>query len=312
MRSQWRHANAENEQVAAVVGDAGSRGDALLLSDRYEGKNKYKDDAFARYLSAFSYEAENNLNDAYIDYKKSYKAYLDYGGLYGTQVPNELKRDLLRVSEALNFTDDYANYKNTFPNISYIKQSELNTAVEVLIIIYDGMAPYKINNFVNTSVYNEKTKKNTIIKVAFPIFVTRNYAVNTVTADINGRQFRSFIAEDINTMAIKNLEEKNALISLKAIARATAKYLAKESISTNVKNSWLDLAMDVYNLASEQADTRSWRTLPARFHIIKMQLVPGRYEVKLKLNMANGTVREQSIQLQLKEKQKKAVPIFAF
>src|SRR6185503_7847510 len=35
-----------------------------------EGQRKYKQNAFARYLSAVLYEAEGEWNDAYIDYKK--------------------------------------------------------------------------------------------------------------------------------------------------------------------------------------------------------------------------------------------------
>jgi uncharacterized protein len=127
-----------------------------LLSDRYEGKNKYKDDAFARYISAYSYEAEGNLNDAYIDYKKSYNAYQDYNSLYSTGVPEELKKDLLRVSLALNFKEDFSGYKNDFPEVKFLKQNELKTRGEALIVIYDGMTAYKTNYFTNTPVYNDK------------------------------------------------------------------------------------------------------------------------------------------------------------
>ena len=283
-----------------------------LLSDRYEGKNKYKDDAFARYLSAFSYEAEGNLNDAYIDYKKSYKAYLDYSGLYSTQVPDELKRDLLRVSQALNFTENFAAYKASFPGITYLKQNDLKSRGDVLIVIYDGMAPYKINNFVTTPVYNDKTGQTNMIRVAFPKFTTRDYKVETAAAYLPGRQFNSFISEDISSMAVKNLEEKNLLISVKAIARAAAKYWAGQAISNNGENEWLNLAVNIYNLASEQADTRSWRTLPARFHMIRMHLPPGKYNINLKLKTLDGTIREETIPVKVKEKQKKVIPVYAF
>ncbi len=45
-----------------------------------EGQRKYKQNAFARYLSAILYEAEHNFNDAYVDYKNTWKLVPDYPG----------------------------------------------------------------------------------------------------------------------------------------------------------------------------------------------------------------------------------------
>jgi len=151
-----------------------------------------------------------------------------------------------------------------------------------------------------------------MIRVAFPKFTTRDYKVETAAAYLPGRQFNSFISEDISSMAVKNLEEKNLLISVKAIARAAAKYWAGQAISNNGENEWLNLAVNIYNLASEQADTRSWRTLPARFHMIRMHLPPGKYNINLKLKTPDGTVREETIPVKVKEKQKKVIPVYAF
>jgi hypothetical protein len=41
-----------------------------VFADEYGDKAIYTDDAFARYIAAFAYEAQGELNDAYIDYKK--------------------------------------------------------------------------------------------------------------------------------------------------------------------------------------------------------------------------------------------------
>jgi hypothetical protein len=281
-----------------------------LLSDRYEGKSKYKDDAFARYLSAYSFEAGGNLNDAYIDYKKSYKAYQDYGGLFGTAVPEELKSDLLRVSYALHFKDDYKTYVADFPGAQFIIQDKFKTKADVLIVIYDGMAPYKISTFITTPVYNKQTGKTNVIRVAFPKFLSRGYNIESASLNVSGHDYNSFISEDINTMAIKSLEDRNALISVKAIARATAKYLAGQAISQGGKNAWLDLAANIYNVASEQADTRSWRTLPSRFHLIRIQVPPGKYNLKLTLHLTGGATREENIDIVARNK--KVVPVYCF
>ena len=43
------------------------------INDKYEQKNVYKEDAFARYLSGIMYEADNNPDDAYIDYYRAWQ-----------------------------------------------------------------------------------------------------------------------------------------------------------------------------------------------------------------------------------------------
>ena len=55
------------------------------------------DDAFARYLAGFAYEADGNYNDAYIDYQAAYAAYLEYEKRFGLPVPDQVKADLLFI-----------------------------------------------------------------------------------------------------------------------------------------------------------------------------------------------------------------------
>jgi len=38
---------------------------------KYEGKNKYREDAFIRYVTGVLYESRGGINDAFIAYRKS-------------------------------------------------------------------------------------------------------------------------------------------------------------------------------------------------------------------------------------------------
>jgi hypothetical protein len=281
-----------------------------LLIDKYEGKSTYKDDAFARYLSALSFEATGALNDAYIDYKASYKAYKEYAGLYGTEIPVEVKKDILRLSEALHFTDDHNGYLKEFGDLPYIKQADLKRSGEFVIIVYDGMAPFKESRYLNYDWYDEKAKQFHSIPIAFPHFKSRGYTVSAAEADYKTLSIKSFPAEDINAIALKSLEERNGLIMAKSVARAVAKYIAKQVASNGGKNQMMDLIGTVYQYASEQADTRSWRTLPARFHIIRGQLAPGKYDLQVKVTMADNSVKEESVKVKIKDGAKTVVPLF--
>jgi hypothetical protein len=300
---------ADNFQDAAVEARKVNNRMNLLI-DKYQGKTTYKEDAFARYLSALAFEASGNINDAYIDYKNSYRAYKDYSGLYGTEVPQELKKDLLRLSEAMGFTEDYNGYKNEFGNISYVKQSDLRRGGEFVIVVYDGLAPYKESRFFMYDYYDEKTGNNNVIPIAFPHFKSRGSAIYGAEAVYGSLDYKSFVAEDVNSIALKCLEERNGLIMAKSIARAVAKFIAKQAASNNGKNELVNIVGTVYQFASEQADTRSWRTLPGRFHIIRGLLAPGKYDMAVRVTLSNGSVREQTVNLNIKQGKKEVVPLY--
>lgn len=296
-----------------------------VLGDRSEGKNIYKEDAFARYLSAIAYEAKGDMNDAYIDYKKAYKAFRAYQSLFGTPVPLCVKKDILRAADAMNFRDEIEEFQQEFGGIEYERYKETLGKGEAIFVIYCGMAPYKVSKFMN---HREKLKDGNmsdVIKVAFPHFTPRGYAVIGASASSKGVSAKGFLAEDVSTIAVKTLENKNGLIQLKAIARAVAKYLMTKSLSDvgskkdkdgkkkkSDLGNLLGVVAGVYSVASEQADTRSWRTLPASFMIVRLPLEPGKHTVNLSLTLEAGGVREQEIPVTVKKGKKTVLPVFAY
>ncbi len=282
-----------------------------LLVDRYEGKPIYQEDAMARYLGGLAYEAAGELDHARIDYKKSYRAYAKYRKMYGTSVPKRVKKDLLRILEALGYREDLAEYRKKWGNISFTNYRKLRRQSELIVVVYDGLAPYKVSKYIKSPVKDKKGNVH-MIRVAFPYFKKRGYVVSGAVLESGGASVRSFIAEDITKIAVKNLEHKNALIKAKAVARAAAKYFAGRAVSNDGKNKLLGMLADIYSWASEKADTRSWRTLPARFHIIRAKLKPGTHRVKVNLSLIGGGSRQEVIEVKLKRGQKKVVPVYAF
>jgi len=283
-----------------------------LLSDRYEGKNIYKEDAFARYLSAIAYEAKGEMNDAFIDYKKSLNAYKDYQSLYGTIIPQNLKSELLRAADAIKFYDEIEEFQKEWGEKIYFERyKDFKQKGEVIFIIYDGLAPYKISKHIDFPV-KEKDKIAYYVKVAFPQFVARENVISGAEVQVRDTTVSSFIAEDLTPIAIKTLENKNFLIEAKAVARAITKYQVARAVSDDGKNKWAQLAANIFNTATEQADTRSWRTLPARFHILRVTLTPGKYQLKLKLNLIKGGLKEQVFDIIIKEGKKRVIPVFCF
>ena len=284
-----------------------------LLSDIYEGKNIYKDDAFARYISAFCWEAGGGINDAFIDYKKSLENYIQYVSLYGTDAaPEQVVKDAYRTAEALGFSDKIEELKAVWGDIPFIRKKTLDAYGEILFVVYDGLAPFKKSYFVDTVIFDEK-KNPYNIKIAYPQFVARNYMVEYIEANNGDTVYRSAVAEDITKIAVKNLENKNILIAIKAIARATTKFFAGKTLVDSTQGNLLASVMaNVYNFASEQADTRSWRTLPARFHVMRMPVTPGKRNIQIRIISPNGNVRNQDFNVKIKQGQKICLPVYCF
>ncbi|HQX50099.1 MAG TPA: hypothetical protein PLR25_09335, partial [Planctomycetaceae bacterium] len=63
------------------------------------------------------------------------------------------------------------------------------------------------------------------------------------------------------------------------------------------RNTFVDLGINVAGIvweAMEQADTRSWRMLPARIDIARSELPAGRWSITLRLSQSGGS-RPQTV-----------------
>ncbi len=95
------------------------------------------------------------------------------------------------------------------------------------------------------------------------------------------------MVQDVATLAKRDLEDRMARIKGKMIARAVVKFVlarvAGEAAEAATKNEAVGLLTTIISgavmAASEEADLRSWHTLPASFKLARLDLPAGRYEV---------------------------------
>ncbi len=256
------------------------------FNDKYEKKSVYKEDAFARYLTGLLYETKAEYNDAFIAYRKAYQTYRIYGKDYGTPLPPPLPGDLLRLTESLQLDEEHNIYRNLFSNTSWIKQDQLSGKGEILFISLDGLAPLKKDFIIDAPVPDGKGGIY-FLRIALPKFVLQPNELEHVVVKLfdSGGIVTSqemFLAEDIAAIAVKDLNDRIGRITAKAIARATTKYLASLEVRKKVKDDpvadlLVKLGTNIYTVASEQSDKRSWRTLPAQIRISRLAVQPGSY-----------------------------------
>ena len=263
--------------------------DSLLsiYNSRYEAKNIYKEDAFARYLSGIIHEADNELDDAYIDYYSSYKIYTnDYRNAYGTPTPITLTEDLLRMAESVDRLDE-AFY--TIPgsrSMIWSKKRETDKLGKMVFVHFNGRAPVKMDRkfIVPTN--------SGPVSIAFPEYRVsvppcRNSTL-VLESDFETFEADTTLAEDINRIAVKCLADRKARIWVKAIARAIAKQVAIQAAANQVEDQagsdLLKWGLNIINtIAVEKADTRSWHTLPGEIYFTRLFVPPGDYHAFARL-----------------------------
>ncbi len=244
------------------------------INDKYEKKNVYKEDAFARYLSGILYEADKNPDDAFIDYYKAYQTFRDYEKNYNTPVPRILLEDLFRTAEAVGRFGEVRPVYKEFSNTKWLKQGETKGLGKVVFIHFNGKSPVKREDKLMVPT------KEGIITLAFPRYEVippycRSSRVIAESRSLSQEAVTELV-EDINGIALKNLEDRKARIIAKTIARAAIKKAAMHSVS---KNRNTEVLLSLVNTLIERADTRTWRTLPGEIYLSRMFLPAGKYRI---------------------------------
>jgi hypothetical protein len=292
-QGDWENALVEGRQVDHQL---------QVLSDRYGKENKglkagepptkvvYTEDAFVRYLMGVFFEAKGEDNDATVFYRKSYQAYQTYARYYKTKMPDFVVQDLMRMLEYSGIDSELTQIQKAHPNLKPIKKTDFRKMAQIVFIHMSGFAPYKEEIIVGAGKYGYIGGPN----LALPYFKARpplwRFSLLEVTGAEAGQTLMipSELMEDVTAIAIRNLEDRYPSIVRRALARLVIKETAKAATrkmskskddSTAVVGTLLNLGTSITAWATEHADRRSFRLLPAQIHVARVFVKPGEYEL---------------------------------
>ena len=137
-----------------------------------------------------------------------------------------------------------------------------------------------------------------IVRIALPRLVPQKTAiayeqVSLVGAD-GSQSARSELIQDLSALSSKHFADRFNSLAVKAVARAAIKYAAAEGIARGARaaagrdTAGQLVALLVGSLAktlaisTEEADKRSWRTLPDEIQIARLWVPPGSYELRVR------------------------------
>lgn len=276
------------------------------LSDRYKSDKKYKRDGFIHNLMGIAYEASGDVNNAFIAYRNAYNIYKeDFSKLFGIGAPEQLKKDLLRTAFLNGFQSELSFYENEFG----MKLQPEDQQAELVFFWHNGLGPVKgewsINfaaqdggdgfvSFANSEYgmsfpfpinslsaeQSNSIKDLKVFRIAFPKYVERQPIFTSAYIESKNGRYDLELAEDINQIAFKTLQERMLKEFSKGLLRVALKKAAENTVRKESEG-WGAL-LGFVNALTEKADTRNWQTIPHSIHYTRVPLDLGENKIALK------------------------------
>jgi hypothetical protein len=152
------------------------------------------------------------------------------------------------------------------------------------------------NQAVDTVLYGLNGR---VVRVALPRLVPQKMHVTVDRVSLvpdNGTRVmvNTELVHNVTALADKALAERMAGITAKALARAATKFALAEGVTRGAQQAagkdaspWVGLLVGLLTkglaVASEEADKRSWQTLPDEIHLARVWVPPGLYQVQNRL-----------------------------
>lgn len=212
--------------------------------------------AYTFYTSAVIHEAAGDINAALVDYKKAL----------------EINPDNATIAADVKRLD--AGY-----TVAGSDQGHL------VVMFEDGFVAARQSFQLSLPYFAARGGQQhaTYFTVAFPYYAPRQAAPRLLSLYHDGSLLgRAQPVADINAMAARALKEQIPMMIVRMVLRARAKHeLHQQSAEQGgILGSFL---ATLYNVVSEQADLRSWLTLPANAQILRQTMPPGQHQVELNL-----------------------------
>jgi len=276
----------------------------------FRSLEKFQRDAFIHTLMGIIYQSGKDYNNAFIAYRNALDVYEnEYSKMFGMQVPQQLKIDLLNTAKWTGFQDEYENFKAKFGMDDYIESKQ---DADLIFFWHNGLGPVKdewsINFMIHTGDDNTMIFTNPelglnfpfvvteskdradlakleVFRVAFPRYRERELYFNSAYLQLDSNKYSLQLGEDINKVAFHSLNQRMLQEFAKGLLRAALKKAAEHSIRK--EDDRLGALIGLVNAITEKADTRNWQTLPHSIFYSRVPLKEGTNPVTFTIQSNN-------------------------
>jgi len=214
---------------------------------------------------------------AYPDFINPMVSYL--AGIFAlSQADNPKAFGLLKEAYGMNQNNAYIAEDLAYVD-SLLDGRAVSTQPLVWIIIEDGLAPVKTEWRMDIPIWIFSSNLN-YVSLALPRIHTRANAFDSYSVAVGDAVSKSSELSDMDRVVMTEFKKEYPAIVRRAIFSATTKAIIQYEMQRQSQNhdgkaglafALASLATTIYTVASAQADTRTWTTLPKRFDLIRVE-----------------------------------------
>ena len=292
-----------------------------MLSDG--GETYFTNEPFLQYLTGLVYDAGGDREAAGVSYRTASSLYDGEQSAPLVPAPASFYCDAARNARARNDLNEAESYTAKAQCAAGADTGCVSLLVEcgqivrkrersIVLPIFESDRWNNNEQFAQTlskrygASYGPNIRVKYWLKVALPVLepaVPRFSSVVVRAHPLDGssldREARANVVADLDAFAVQAFREKEGTIFGRAIVRALVKYLAHDQAQQGDET--LGALVNLFNIATETADTRTWSSLPGCIYLARLELPKGHYKLEADLlgpdGRAVGTITFDNVQV---------------
>ena len=226
------------------------------------------------FLSALLYEVSGELNNAYVDYRRA---------LAVMPQNKEVIDAAVRVAKTLGMSEDLYLLKKQYGDRATLAKGKSR------IIVIDEQGTVFAKQGWKQSLPVLTQGDWAYYSMSLPYYPKQVSSAFT-KLKLDGKAFTKSKLVDVNLMAQQDLIERMPTILIRQALRVVAKEQVRRETAKN--NDVGNLLVNVWNVLTEQPDTRSWQTLPADVFSSSKYVDPGEHVLSFSGQTYQVTTKE--------------------
>jgi hypothetical protein len=228
-----------------------------------DDKKPYEQLAIARYLSGILYENSGDLDAAAIDYIQA--ARLQHLGLAAEPA--------LRLAKETGRESDYEDLRRRYPSLSTKplspSEGQLVVLVEMGLIVEKQSSKQPVGQGMQSSI------------LVVPVYPKRKKDYPLATLAVDGQSVSAAVVTSLDEVARIHLNERIDKLLAKSAATLLVKGGIAAAAGAATRNAGVGVLAFALLTATQEADTRSWGSLPAEFQVARVHLKPGKHVLRV-------------------------------
>lgn len=215
------------------------------------------------YLSALLYETSGDLNDAYVDYRRALAVAPDN---------KQVIEGTIRVASMLGMNQDLQLLLKKYGQQPSLKDGQAR------VIVIDEEGEVEARQAWKLSLPLMDHYGSSIYSMSLPYYPKQDVQ-KFLPVRLNEKQLSSTKLANVNLMAKTDLSERLPTIILRQAMRIYAKNEIRRQAAEH-GGQLSNLLLNLWNTFTEQADTRSWQTLPANVYTSSRYVKAGEQTIR--------------------------------